>query len=311
VTPVHPSPACARQVIVAGDVTLNYATAHDSGSYTEQIPTTAAPEKPLPVIFDFHGYAEPGQLQVMLSGLGSYGRTHHFVTITPWINNRSVPYWLSTVGSKDLAWFGELLSHVESTTCVDENRVFVTGYSNGAFMSSAIAYEYSSRVAAVAPIAGIQAVSPCRTTRPVPVVAFHGTADPLVHYDGSASTTARDLPAPAGSRTLSSTQLAKIFGVAGVFSSGPSVPQQAASWAKRTRCTAKESATPIASDVTLLVWPCPTGANVELFRVGGGGHTWPGSEVSAALASVVGRTTMSISADAEMWSFFRVHPLTR
>lgn len=79
----------------------------------------------MPVIFDFHGYQEPGQLQVTLSGLGTYGQAAGFVTITPWINNRSNPYWLSSVGSSDTLWFGDLLTHVEATACVDENRVFV------------------------------------------------------------------------------------------------------------------------------------------------------------------------------------------
>lgn len=159
----------------------------------------AVPGRPLPVIFDLHAYEEPGPLQVTLSGLGVYGQSHGFVTITPWIDNQRIPQWLSSVGSKDMSWFGGLLTHVEVTTCVDENRVYVTGDSNGAFMASAVACRYSSRVAAVAPVAGIQAVSPCRTTRPVPVVAFHGTADPLVHYNGTPSKAAEDLPAPNGS----------------------------------------------------------------------------------------------------------------
>jgi len=159
----------------------------------------AVPGRPLPVIFDLHAYEEPGPLQVTLSGLGAYGQSHGFVTITPWIDNQRIPQWLSSVGSKDMSWFGGLLTHVEVTTCVDENRVYVTGDSNGAFMASAVACRYSSRVAAVAPVAGIQAVSLCRTTRPVPVVAFHGTADPLVHYNGTPSKAVEDLPAPNGS----------------------------------------------------------------------------------------------------------------
>jgi polyhydroxybutyrate depolymerase len=307
----RPSPGCVQTTVVTGEETLNFDAVNDDGSYTEQVPTTAAAGKPLPVVFDLHAYEEPGQLQVTLSGLGTYGQTHGFATITPWIDDQPVPLWQSAVGSKDMAWFGKLITHIETTTCVDENRVFVTGYSNGAFMSSAVACQFSSRVAAVAPVAGIMAVSPCKMTRPVPVVAFHGTADPLVHYDGTASKAAEDLPAPDGSGKTIGQEAAESFGTKGVFKKGPSIPQEAGTWARRNGCSTKFTSTRIASDVTLLSWSCPRHANVELFRIQGGGHTWPGSQESAELVKIVGRTTFSISADAEMWSFFMAHPLTR
>jgi len=308
--PARPSQGCAQQSVAIGEETLDYSADADNGSYTRQVPTTAAPGKPLPVIFDLHAYQEPGQLQVTFSGLGAYGQSRGFVTITPWINGRPVPYWLSTVTSKDMAWFGDLMTHVEATTCIDENRVFVTGYSNGAFMASAAACRYSSRLAAVAPVAGIQAVLPCKTARPVPVVAFHGTADPLVHYDGTASKEADDLVAPSGTGTITA-QETEIFGVTGVFRKGPSVPRQTAAWAKRNGCSDELPTKRIARDVELLSWSCPKEANVELFRVKGGGHTWPGSAESAATSKFLGRTTFSISADVEMWKFFEAHPLTR
>jgi polyhydroxybutyrate depolymerase len=309
VVAARPSAGCTQAMPSPDAQTLGFDAANDNGSYVEQIPTVAVARPPLPVIFDLHAYEEPGQVQVTLSGLGTYGQTHGFVTITPWINRPGFPYWLSSIGSKDMAWFGDLLTHVEATMCVDENRIFVTGYSNGAFMSSAIACQYSSRIAAVAPIAGIRAESPCKRTRPVPVVAFHGTADPDVHYDGSASKDAQKLPAPNGSKETA-TQGSKLFGVTGIFENGQSIPQQAVAWARRNGCSDKVTTTRVATEVALLSWPCPHHANVELFRIHGGGHTWPGSKESSEIGQVVGSTTFEISADAEMWRFFQSHPLS-
>ena len=54
----------------------------------------------------------------------------------------------------------------------------MAGYSNGAFMASALACSDARTVAAVAPVAGIEADAGCRPSRRVPVIAFHGTADP-------------------------------------------------------------------------------------------------------------------------------------
>jgi polyhydroxybutyrate depolymerase len=306
--PARPSPGCIDGLGSLDQQGMPFSADGDDGAYTEEVPPVASEKRPQPVIVDLHAYEEPGQLQVTLSGLGNYGKTQGFVTVTPWIVNRPVPLWQSFAGSRDMAWFGDLLTHVEATSCVDENRVFVTGYSNGAFMASRIACQYSSRVAAVAPVAGIQATSPCRTKRPVPVVAFHGTADPLVHYDGTPSKTAARLPSPDGTGIITS-QEAKVFGTRGIFAKGPTIPEEAASWAKRNGCSTAVVTTRIAPDISLLAWGCPHRADVELYRIRGGGHTWPGSHDSAALNSLLGRTTFSISADAAMWRFFRAHPL--
>ncbi|HEV3280743.1 MAG TPA: hypothetical protein VG032_03975 [Acidimicrobiales bacterium] len=306
--PAHPSPGCLHGLDATDQQGTPFSADGDNGAYTEEAPVTAVAARPRPLVVDLHAYQEPGQLQVALSGLGPYGKTEGFITVTPWIVNRPVPLWQSLAGSRDLAWIGDFLTHVEATSCVDENRVFVTGYSNGAFMASLIACHYSSRVAAVAPVAGIQADSPCRSKRPVPVVAFHGTADPLVHYNGTPSKTAEGLPSPDGTGTITK-QEAKVFGTKGIFAKGPSIPEEAAAWARRNGCSTTVVTTRIAPDVSLLAWGCPPRADVELYRIRGGGHTWPGSYDSAALSSLLGRTTFSISADAAMWRFFRAHPL--
>ncbi len=303
----RPSPGCVHGTATQNQVAVPFSADGDNGAYTVEAPSAAA--APLPVIVDLHAYEEPGPLQVSLSGLGQYGRNHGFMAVTPWIAARPVPLWHSVPGSRDLAWFGDLLNHIEATSCIDENRVFVTGYSNGAFMASLIACRYSSRVAAVAPVAGIQADTPCKATRPVPVVAFHGTADPLVHYDGTPSKTAADLPGTDGSGRITAQEAAQ-FGTRGIFAKGPSIPGEAAAWAERNGCSTTAKATRIASDITLLAWACPPGTAVELYRIRGGGHTWPGSTDSAALSTLLGPTTFSISADAAMWRFFRAHPLT-
>ena len=87
------------------------------------------------------------------------------------------------------------------------------------------------------------------------------------------------------------------------------MPDVLHAWARRNKCTGQASEKQVASDVTELSYACPRGADVELYRVTGGGHSWPGSAFSKQIASVVGPTTDSISADAVMWAFFEAHPL--
>jgi polyhydroxybutyrate depolymerase len=53
---------------------------------------------------------------------------------------------------------------------------------------------------------------------------------------------------------------------------------------------------------------CADRAWVVLYRVVGGGHTWPGSRAFIPLPGL-GPVTFEIDADAIMWSFFRHYRL--
>ena len=305
--PALPSAGCGADpatAVVPGEQRVTITSSGVERWFFERIPPAHDGHQPLPLVLDFHGYSEGAEIHLLMSALGPFGDEHGFVTLTPQ-GTGPVPRWDTTLGSPDLVFVGDLLDHAETTLCIDTNRVFVTGLSNGAFMSSAIACAYADRVAAVAPVAGIRNVTGCAQERPVPIVAFHGTDDGFVAYDGGLGERALDLPAPDGSgRTLRE---------AGVEPSAdgqtPSVPDIAESWAARNGCTGTELETTVSVDVALLTYGCPAGAEVELYRVDGGGHSWPGSDFSAQVVSVIGPTTFSIDANEIMWAFFMAHPL--
>lgn len=303
--PVRPSAGCSlAQPATPGTSDQLLAAGGDQGGYVRAIPPPYTGRTPMPLVVDLHGYEEPASGQVAMSGLAAYGATHGFITVTPQVAG-TIPMWQTGFHSKDMAFIGALLDTADATLCVDRNRVFVTGLSNGAFMTSAVACVYAGRVAAVAPVAGIQVPAGCHPSRRVPVVAFHGTADPFVAYGGGLGSSALALPAPDGSgRTLG-----QVLGPHAAQRSGPSVPAITAAWARRNGCGTHPTSSAVASGVTRIAYACPGGADVELYRVAGGGHAWPGSPVSQAVASVVGFTTMAISADAVIWRFFAAHPL--
>jgi polyhydroxybutyrate depolymerase len=299
------SAGCASKGVKAdapGERTIPFAAAGDTGLYVRHLPPSYDGRTPLPLVLDLHGYSETAAIQVAVSALGTFGDTHRFITLTPQ-TNAPVPLWNTDLKGKDVAFLGALLDTAEQTLCIDQARVFVTGYSNGAFMTSALACAFSSRIAAVAPIAGIQDISGCTFQRPVPVVAFHGTADPFVPYNGGIGPAALKLPAPDGSgKTLGQLGAAK-------QKPGPSVPQATTAWAKRNGCSTTPTDHTVASDVTLISYACPTDATTLLYRVTGGGHAWPGSPVDKALSKLIGPVTFSINANDVMWRFFMAHPL--
>ena len=301
----RPSAGCTlAQPATPGTTDRLLAAAGDDGAYVREIPPSYTGRTPVPLVVDLHGYEEPATGQVAMSDLGAYGASHGFVTVTPQVAG-AIPMWQTGLHSRDMAFLGALLDTAEATLCVDRARVYVTGLSNGAFMTSAVACVYADRVAAVAPVAGIQTPAGCHPSRPVPVVAFHGTADPFVAYGGGLGPSALALPAPDGSgRTVG-----QLIGPNGAGRAGPSVPSITATWARRNGCAAHPTSRAVAAGVTEIAYRCPGGADVDLYRITGGGHAWPGSAVSQAVGSVVGYTTMAISADAIIWRFFEAHPL--
>ena len=214
----------AASVLAVGDDQVSVSYRGVGGVYRRHLPPAYDGRTPLPLVVSLHGYGQSLDDMETASGLPALGARTGFVTVTPQIDH-GVPHWEDTLGSADLAWIGGLLDDLASTLCLDPARVYVQGLSNGAMMASAIACEFSDRIAAIAPVAGLRNPAGCTPSRPVPVIAVHGTADTLVAYDGGygPELAARVLPDARGS-------------LAGVLSpDGPSVPDMAAAWAARGR----------------------------------------------------------------------------
>lgn len=298
-----PTAACtADSGALEADATVPLHAAGLAGTYIRHLPPAYDGEHALPIVFDLHGWSEPAAVHVLLSGLAAFGDAHRFVTITPDIT-RPVPLWDTALDGDDMSWLTALLDETEATLCIDTNRVFFTGMSNGAMMTSSVVCALSNRVAAAAPVAGVRNPEGCEFIRPVPVVTFHGTDDQYLAYEGGYGAKVANLPNPSGEGTLGTAPIA-------AQPDAESVPEMTGAWAVRNGCeTTAPTESQLTDDVALLTWACPEGDEALLYRVDGGGHAWPGSEFSASVADIVGPTTMTISANEIMWRFFRSHPL--
>jgi polyhydroxybutyrate depolymerase len=305
----QPSAGCSSTTAATSSQNETFAVpGGKSGVYIQDIPTNYVAGTPSPVVFDLHGLGETAGIEHIATKVGQYGVKNGFITITPGLTEKGTGRWDWTENSADLQWIGKLMTHVEDELCVDKRRVFFNGLSMGAFTTSAVACQFSDRVAAVGPVAGIEAVPWCKADRPVPVITFHGTKDPYVPFDGSA----HPVPTPDGSAAILPGIDANgmVVGTSEkvVMPAGTPITDNVVAWAKRNGCGAEPKQTQVASDVTLNSYPCPAGAEVEFYVVKDGGHTWPGNG-GALPESYVGRTTESIDANALEWAFFQAHPL--
>ncbi|MFM7143198.1 MAG: alpha/beta hydrolase family esterase, partial [Alphaproteobacteria bacterium] len=162
----------------------------------------------------------------------------------------------------DVAYLAAVVDDLASTYAIDRSRVFATGLSNGGAMSYRLACD-SDLVSAIAPVSGanqLAAAASCTPSGPVSVLHVHGTADPCWPFDGG----------PGGC----------IDPTPGVF---VGVEESLSGTAGLLGCRPDPSSEPMPDTEpdgmtsTRLRWQgCAGRARLEMLRVSGGGHTWPG-----------------------------------
>jgi len=282
-TPPADGASCTGKEALKGDLDWTLEVGGMDRIAHVHVPKGYDPTKAVPVVLTFHCYTSNGAEQNLLAHMTDKADAATFIAVHPEGTGTS-PSWnagaccgdAAANAVDDVGFVGKLIDELESKLCVDAHRIFATGMSNGGFLSHRLACELSTRIAAVAPVAGLLAIPTCNPTRPMSVFQFHGTNDPLVPYDGSPT-----------------------MGF-------PSVLQTMSGWATRTGCTVTPRETSKKGDVTCTTYDgCKGGAEVSLCTVTGGGHTWPGGLPVPSL----GYTTTDIVATDAMWDFFMRHPL--
>jgi len=288
------SSGCGREAR-PGSTTLHLLVDGTDREYVVSVPDGYDRSEPAPLLLNFHGLGSNMQQQAIYSNLDASGGARGYVVVTPNGEGDTVRHWSLRPSSSnpDAVFVQAILRAIKRALCIDGMRVFATGMSNGAMFSTLLACSLPGRLAAIAPVAGVNATVVCTHGTPrVSVLAFHGTADDVVPYDGGAY--------------FSGAAEGRILGVP----PAKRVDDAVAAWAAFDGCGTPPSTSSVVDDVQHLVWPhCRAGRAVELYRVVGGGHTWPGAIVLRS--ERLGSTTGSISATALMLDFFAAHPRPR
>jgi polyhydroxybutyrate depolymerase len=251
-------------------------------TYRLAVPASYRPGRPTPLILDFHGSGSDAEQQSAYSGLPAAGAAAGYLVVTP--DALGGNWDLATPGTPtaDQRLVAALESDLAARYCVDRSRIYAAGISLGSEFSTIVACDPADRIAAVGLVAAEYLLRPC--AGPVPVIAFHGTADPIVPYASGA--TGRSVPGVP---------------VVGAL-------QNLEAWARLDRCRPRPAVGTPARGIVRRVWSgCAGGSAVELYTVLGGGHTWPGSPVVLS-ESLFGPTTAAISATRLMLGFFGAHP---
>lgn len=256
--------------------------------------------EPQPLVLDLHGLLEGAQIHSAMTGFGELAQREGFIAAFPHGSGDPVKWQaeLDADPNLDLEYLDALLAQVGQQRCVDEARVYVTGLSYGAIMSSTLGCLRPDVFAAMAPVNGISDPEGCDPVRPIPIWTTHGTVDPILLFNGGFGDVAGmlngeipvDLTIPPGTPETDV--------------NGPGYPATVAAWAQRNGCGSFTD-TDVTATVIKRVYDCPNGAEVEFVIAVDSGHGWPGSAFSASIAKVVGPTTMDLNASEEAWKFFQ------
>ena len=266
-------------------------------SYYVHFPSDYDGRHARPLVLAFHGGGVNAETMIYFSGLSEKADEAGFIVVYPdgtgrvprartWNAGNCCGHALHH-GIDDVAFVRALLDELERTVAIDPRRVYATGMSNGAMMSYRLASELADRFAAIAPVAGPMAIDQCQPSRPVSVIHFHGTADEYTPYQGG-----------KGPRSQSQTAF-------------HSVDYTIGAWVAANGCSSEPTITHLparAVDGTSVVQrvygPGREGAEVVLYTIDGGGHTWPGR---ASIFQTLGPSTRQIDANELMWEFFKKH----
>ncbi|MEW5988702.1 MAG: PHB depolymerase family esterase [Chloroflexota bacterium] len=293
------SPACYFPDNGPVEPGLSIRTIHSDGRercYTLYAPAQYDPTHPLPLILSLHGFAGNASGLRDMTGWDALAESEGFLVVYP--EGSSFPLrWNTTPAANieevdDVQFIRDLLAELSAVAAVDPARIFVTGFSNGGGMSHRLACRLADQIAAVGLVSGLdpREFESCQPSRPVPVISFYGTADPLVQAQY-----------PPWFQALINVSLEK----ESLPEGNPETWFRA--WAEEWNgCVgpAENFSRPGVIN-GLRYTACPENAEAILYPVEGHGHAWPGGPSVPFLGS----SSTTVQASQLMWEFFSQHPL--
>lgn len=263
-------------------------------TYLVYIPAQYDAEKPTALVIVLHGGGANAKNAQRMTGFSDYADLKGFIVVYPngtgslpdrrltWNAGNCCGYALRN-NMDDVGFIRALVDKLQEEYTIDPDRIYATGISNGGMMVYRLACELSDKIAAIAPVAGAMNVPTCLAMRPVSVIAFHGTEDKYVLYNGGWPLKYHDRHERKDASVASAMDY----------------------WVMRDACAPRpqEMERGLARFKT---WsPCVEGTEVALVTITGGGHAWPGSTATNLWTD---KSLGGISATREMWGFFERHP---
>ena len=250
-------------------------------SYNYYVPSTWNITQQVPLLFVLHGLTQTGSGVMDITGFNDIAEENNFIVCYPnglnesWNANMNITF----SSADDKGFLEALTEYFQANFNTDPSRQYLCGFSTGGFMSHKMVCESSECYAAIATVSGNMSdtvYSNCLPQGSPSVLHIHGTADAVVPYNGGPST-------------------------------GVSVDEVMTFWQNHLACSTNPVISPMPntnlfdlSSPERWVWQNCGQDELELIRVDGGGHQWPGI---TTFVGGVGTINMDFYSPDEIWDF--------
>jgi polyhydroxybutyrate depolymerase len=274
-------------------------------SFVLYVPNSYDATQQTSLVVALHGRGGNGASTALSTDFSAFAERDGFIVVYPEAYDPTLqdPTWNYGFGIAgydaplwdDDSFLDMLIADLSLNLNIDQNRIYVTGISNGGFMTERLACTRSEKYAAFAPVA---ATAPfgltqmCEGSIPTPVLHIHGTADTIVPWNGAQGVN------PATGQTF--------------YITAP-MDNTMGFWAQRNGCSLEFSTEEVPNtdpDSHVIIYTfneCPENAPLQLYAVFDGGHVWPG--VRDFESELLGEVNMDFNATEVILNFFNQHSL--
>lgn len=279
------STGCGKPSPVASGTSVTQTIFSGGGirSYLLHIPKEYRDTVSQALVLNLHGHGSSALQQEYRTGFSALADAYDIIVAYPQglVGPDHHTGWdtgpLRDPDADDVLFVSDLLNHLQATWCINPDRIYVTGFSNGGGMTNVLACKLAGRIAAFASVSGSYPVVPggCQPVRPVPFMELHGTGDKVVPYGGS------------------------------LLKGYLPVALWLRQWAARDGCARGPLIFFNQANVIGEKWTdCRDHVTIVHYIIVGMGHTWPRYIV---IHSQIHTTTLN--ATTLIWTFFRKYPL--
>lgn len=253
-----------------------------------------------PLLIVLHGARLSGWIAEAATGFDKIANQENFIVAYPdaihqqWDDGRSAVDTPS-YGIDDVGFISNLIDYMDWKYHISPDKVYVTGFSSGGMLTQKIGLELTGKVSAIATVAASLPIpllnAQEKPSRPISLLMINGTADRAFPWNGGVTQIVRVKVGPVAPVMSTYQYWVKVNGGQG------QMPPRQEMLQKAER----------GPSVNLINTRTANGSCVMLYKINGGGHTWPGSEVPLQYIPFLGRQSRNLNASELIWEFFKQH----
>ena len=186
----------ASGVVSQGTFSQTLSHNGEEREFIAYVPSSYNGSEELPLLLNFHGFGGTANEFMNWTDMRSLAEAENFILVYPqgslldgsphW--NSSLPSADNKSSADDFGFVDALIEELSTTYRINPDRIYTSGFSNGAFFSYALACYRSDLIAAVASVSGTMTddvISDCNPIHPTSVISIHGSSDYVIPYEGA------------------------------------------------------------------------------------------------------------------------------